>query len=151
MSDTMKSHIWQQTRVCRPCDHVMGYQFGIHSYIHNKKTPNQLWCPRSHQPHWYNYGVILKHNYDCLRLENALNNMYHIRKAVSRHKNAHCSLDTYVTYVWRYCETRCLDFVSNEGLGMVLDNGNIPRSHRNFSNNWTEMMGFHCPQKRNSL
>ena len=144
--------------------------------------------------------------------------MYHIRKVVSRHKNAHCSLDTNATHddvikwkhfprnwpfvrgihrspvnsphkgqwrgalmfslicVWindwvnnreagnlrryrahydvtvmpcleiRCSETRGLDFVSNEGLHMVFDDDNIPRSHRNFPNNWLEMKGFHCPE-----
>ena len=47
----------------------------------------------------------------------------------------------------RCWETRCLDFVSNEGLRMVFDDDNIPRSHRNFPNNWPEMKGFHCPQR----
>ena len=46
--------------------------------------------------HWHTYGVILNtvHNSDWLRLGNVLNNMYHIRKVVSRHKNDHCSRDT---------------------------------------------------------
>ena len=49
----------------------------------------------------------------------------------------------------RCCETRCLDFVSNEGLRMVFDDDNILRSHRNFPNNWPKMKGFHCPHREN--
>ena len=52
--------------------------------------------------HRHTYGVVLKHNSDWLTLRNVLNNMFHIRKLVSRHKNAHCSLDTYATFVWKY-------------------------------------------------
>ena len=47
-----------------------------------------------------------KHNSDWLRLGNVLNNMYHIRKVVSRHKNAPCSLDTYATCVWKFDAAR---------------------------------------------
>ena len=76
-----------------------------------------------------------KHNSDWLRLGNVLNNMYHIRKVVPRHKNAHCSLDTYETYVWKYGAAR-----------HAVDDNHIPGSHRNFPNNWPEIKGFHCPQ-----
>ena len=47
----------------------------------------------------------------------------------------------------RCCQTRCLDFVSNEGLRMVFDDDNIPRSRWNFPNNWQGMKGFQCPQR----
>ena len=68
--------------------------------------------------------------------------MYHIKKVVSRQKNAHCSLDTYATYVWKYDATRqAVDFVSSEGLRMVFDDDNIRGSHRYFPNNWPEMKG----------
>ena len=43
--------------------------------------------------HWHTYGVILKNNSDWLTLGNVLNNMYHIGKLLSHHKNAHSTLD----------------------------------------------------------
>ena len=55
--------------------------------------------------HWHTYGVILKHNSDWFTLGGGLNNMYHITKLASRHKNAHYFQDTYTTFVWKYDAT----------------------------------------------
>ena len=47
----------------------------------------------------------------------------------------------------RCCETRCLDFVFDDGLRMVFVHDNFLRSDMNFPSNWPEMKGFHCPQR----
>ena len=51
--------------------------------------------------HRHTYGVVLKYNPDWLAVWNIFNNMYRKRKLPSRHTNAHCSLDTYATFVWK--------------------------------------------------
>ena len=56
--------------------------------------------------HWHIYCVSLKYNFDWLTLGNDLNNMYHMRKLVSRHKDAYCPLNTNVTFVWKYDAVR---------------------------------------------
>ena len=114
-----------------------------------RRPPSRYGVPDPTNLHWHTYGVILKHNSDWLTLGNVLNNIYHKRKLVSRHKNAHCSLDPYANSVWkiRCCETCCLDFDFKEWLRMVSNDDNFIRSPRNLSNNWPEIKRFHCPQR----
>ena len=99
--------------------------------------------------HWHTYGVILKIKFWLVKAVECPQQYVPYKESgitprecslLPRHLRNLC-LEI------RCCETRCLDFVSNEGLRMVFDDDNIPRSHRNFPNNWPEMKGFHCPQR----
>ena len=99
--------------------------------------------------HWHTYGVILKTWFWLVKAGECP--QQYVPYTESGITPQECSLLPWhlrnLCLEIRCCETRCLDFVSNEGLRMVFDDDNIPRSHRNFPNNWPEMKGFYCPQR----